>query len=64
MTNMKKTRWKYTTSYSITTNNNNIAFSQHDVHKAQTFEVYNSVTVPLDRIIIPEKKLVHLYLSS
>jgi hypothetical protein len=47
-----------------TNNNNNIAFSQHEVHEAQTTQVYDSVTILLDGKVIPAKKFIHLYTSA
>ena len=47
-----------------TTNNNNIAFSQHEMHEAQTSEVFDSVTVLLDGKSIPPKNFVSLYTSA
>ena len=50
-----------------TANNNNIAFSQHEMHEmheAQTSEVFDSVTVLLDGKSIPPKNFVALYTSA
>ena len=50
-----------------TTNNVNVAFSQHsqhEVHEAQTSEVFDTVPVLLDGKVIPAKKYIHLYTSA
>jgi hypothetical protein len=50
-----------------TTNNVNLAFSQHsqhEVHEAQTSEVFDTVPVLLDGKVIPAKKFIHLYTSA
>ena len=51
----------------LSTNNVNVAFSQHsqhEVHEAQTSEVFDTVPVLLDGKVIPAKKYIHLYTSA
>ena len=50
-----------------TTNNVNVAFSQHsqhEVHEAQTTQVFDTVPVLLDGKVIPAKEYIHLYTSA
>jgi hypothetical protein len=45
----------------LSTNNVNIAFSQHE---AQTSDVFDSQTILLDGKVIPAKNFIHLYTSA
>jgi len=45
----------------LSTNNVNIAFSQHE---AQTTDIYESQTILLDGKVIPAKNFIHLYTSA
>jgi hypothetical protein len=45
-------------------NNNNVAFSQHEMHEAQTSQVFDSVTVLLDGKSVPPKNFIALYTSA
>ena len=50
-----------------TTNNVNVAFSQHsqhEVHEAQTTQVFDTVPVLLDGKVIHAKEYIHLYTSA
>ena len=47
-----------------TTNNVNVAFSQHEVHEAQTTQVFDTVPILLDGKVIPAKEYIHLYTSA
>ena len=49
---------------SSSTNNLNVAFSQHQMHEAQITQVYDSVTILLDGKVIPAKNFIHLYTSA
>ena len=49
------------------TNNVNVAFSQHsqhEVHEAQTTQVFDTVPVLLDGKVIHAKEYIHLYTSA
>ncbi|MBD0360292.1 MAG: hypothetical protein ICV56_06220 [Nitrososphaeraceae archaeon] len=47
-----------------TTNNVNVAFSQHESHESQTTGIYDSLTILLDGKVIDAKKFIHLYTSA
>ena len=49
------------TAIILSTNNVNIAFSQHE---AQTTDIYDSQTILLDGKVIPAKNFIHLYTSA